>query len=100
MSVLNGTELPNPFTPLAFLPPTLASQLEASRYLYIATLSVSTTMFSREKFSHLNAGLYMGPDYGNSRRIQNAHQWEIRSSHPGVLGISVSTLSWISTAGF
>ncbi|EIM79593.1 uncharacterized protein STEHIDRAFT_19373, partial [Stereum hirsutum FP-91666 SS1] len=29
----------NPFTPLAFLPPTLASQLEASRYLYVATLA-------------------------------------------------------------
>ncbi|KAJ7188864.1 hypothetical protein C8R46DRAFT_31592 [Mycena filopes] len=34
----NTTELPNPFTPLAFLPPTLASQFEVSRYLYAATL--------------------------------------------------------------
>ncbi|KZV87146.1 hypothetical protein EXIGLDRAFT_680208 [Exidia glandulosa HHB12029] len=29
----------NPTTPLAFLPPTLADQYEASRYLYIATLA-------------------------------------------------------------
>ncbi|KAJ6454664.1 hypothetical protein C8R45DRAFT_915166 [Mycena sanguinolenta] len=34
----NATELPNAFTPLAFLPPTLASQFEVSRYLYAATL--------------------------------------------------------------
>ncbi|KAF7353537.1 hypothetical protein MSAN_01543500 [Mycena sanguinolenta] len=33
----NATELPNPFTPLAFLPPALAGQLEVARYLYAAT---------------------------------------------------------------
>ncbi|KAK0504544.1 hypothetical protein EDD18DRAFT_303422 [Armillaria luteobubalina] len=33
-----GTETPNPFTPLAFLDPKLASQFEVSRYLYAATL--------------------------------------------------------------
>jgi hypothetical protein len=32
----------NPYTPLAFLPPDLASQLEVSRYLYAITLGVST----------------------------------------------------------
>lgn len=35
MSSLN---LPNPETPLAFLPPTAANQLEVSRYIYVATL--------------------------------------------------------------
>ncbi|KAF7376714.1 hypothetical protein MSAN_00088400 [Mycena sanguinolenta] len=34
----NTTELPNPFTSLAFLPPTLADQVEATRYLFAATL--------------------------------------------------------------
>ncbi|KAJ6486609.1 hypothetical protein C8R45DRAFT_930247 [Mycena sanguinolenta] len=34
----NITELPNPFTPLAFLPPTLASQFEVLRYVLAATL--------------------------------------------------------------
>ncbi|KAJ6454689.1 hypothetical protein C8R45DRAFT_915208 [Mycena sanguinolenta] len=34
----NTTELPNPFTPLAFLPAALASQFEVSRYLHAATL--------------------------------------------------------------
>ncbi|KAJ6461009.1 hypothetical protein C8R45DRAFT_1028964 [Mycena sanguinolenta] len=34
----NTADLPNPFTPLAFLPPALASQVEVSRYLYAATL--------------------------------------------------------------
>ncbi|KAJ6454651.1 hypothetical protein C8R45DRAFT_1189264, partial [Mycena sanguinolenta] len=38
----NATELPNPFTPLAFLPPALASQFELSRYLYAATLGAYT----------------------------------------------------------
>ncbi|KAF7373784.1 hypothetical protein MSAN_00590100 [Mycena sanguinolenta] len=32
------TELPNPSTPLAFLPPALADQVELSRYLLAATL--------------------------------------------------------------
>lgn len=59
----NITELPNAFTPLAFLPPALANQFEVSRYLYAATLGVSA--------SHLHAstsfvypfvliGIYMG----------------------------------------
>ncbi|KAG2119202.1 hypothetical protein DEU56DRAFT_137488 [Suillus clintonianus] len=34
----NITALPNPYTPLAFLPPTLANQLEVSRYMYAVTL--------------------------------------------------------------
>ncbi|KAJ6454612.1 hypothetical protein C8R45DRAFT_1189119 [Mycena sanguinolenta] len=34
----NTTGLPNPSTPLAFLPPPLASQFETSRYVYAATL--------------------------------------------------------------
>ncbi|KAJ6454669.1 hypothetical protein C8R45DRAFT_881933, partial [Mycena sanguinolenta] len=34
----NTTELPNPFTPLAFLSPSVADQFEVSRYLYAATL--------------------------------------------------------------
>lgn len=31
----------NPYTPLAFLPPDLASQFEVSRYIYAVTLGVS-----------------------------------------------------------
>jgi hypothetical protein len=41
MSGNSTITLPNPFTPLAFLPQTLANQYEASRYLYVATLGVS-----------------------------------------------------------
>ncbi|TFK38669.1 hypothetical protein BDQ12DRAFT_650965 [Crucibulum laeve] len=33
-------DLPNPFTPLAFLEPTLANQFEVSRYLYAVTLGI------------------------------------------------------------
>jgi hypothetical protein len=36
------TPLPNPFTPLAFLPPSLAGQFEVVTYVYLVTLSVST----------------------------------------------------------
>ncbi|KAF7335947.1 hypothetical protein MSAN_02308100 [Mycena sanguinolenta] len=49
----NATEFPNPFTPLAFLPPALASQLEASRYLYAATLGAYVW----------DIGLNLGNDY-------------------------------------
>ena len=34
------TDLPNPTTPLAWLDPALAGQLEVSRYLYVATCGV------------------------------------------------------------
>ncbi|KAF8168614.1 hypothetical protein K438DRAFT_1439806, partial [Mycena galopus ATCC 62051] len=37
----NTTELPNPFTSLAFLPPALAGQFQVSQYLYGATLGVT-----------------------------------------------------------
>jgi hypothetical protein len=33
--------LPNPFTPLAFLPPKLANEFQAIAYVYVATLAVS-----------------------------------------------------------
>jgi hypothetical protein len=33
--------LPNPFTPLAFMPPDLAEQFQAEIYITIAALSVS-----------------------------------------------------------
>ncbi|KAF7373774.1 hypothetical protein MSAN_00589100 [Mycena sanguinolenta] len=36
--IANATELPNPFTPFAFLPPAAADKFEQSRYLFAATL--------------------------------------------------------------
>ncbi|KAJ6486612.1 hypothetical protein C8R45DRAFT_930249 [Mycena sanguinolenta] len=47
------TELPNPFTPLAFLPPALASQFEVSRYFTAATLGAYVW----------DIGLNLGNDY-------------------------------------
>ncbi|KAF7374697.1 hypothetical protein MSAN_00354700 [Mycena sanguinolenta] len=49
----NATELPNPFTPLAFLPPALASQFEVSRYVSGATLGAYVW----------DIGLNLGNDY-------------------------------------
>ncbi|KAF7357258.1 hypothetical protein MSAN_01321000 [Mycena sanguinolenta] len=49
----SSTDLPNPSTPLAFLPPALASQFEASRYLYAATLGAYVW----------DIGLNLGNDY-------------------------------------
>ncbi|KAF7335982.1 hypothetical protein MSAN_02311900 [Mycena sanguinolenta] len=49
----NITELPNPFTPLAFLPPALASQFEVSRYFIAATLGAYVW----------DIGLNLGNDY-------------------------------------
>ncbi|KAF7336009.1 hypothetical protein MSAN_02314600 [Mycena sanguinolenta] len=49
----NITELPNPFTPLAFLPPALASQFEVWRYVLAATLGAYAW----------DIGLNLGNDY-------------------------------------
>ncbi|KAJ6461051.1 hypothetical protein C8R45DRAFT_1220943 [Mycena sanguinolenta] len=49
----NTTELPNPFTPLAFLPAALAGQFEQSRYFYAATLGAYVW----------DIGLNLGNDY-------------------------------------
>ncbi|KAF7334212.1 hypothetical protein MSAN_02382500 [Mycena sanguinolenta] len=49
----NTTELLNPFTPLAFLPPALASQFEISRYIFAATLGAYVW----------DIGLSLGEDY-------------------------------------
>ncbi|KAF7336006.1 hypothetical protein MSAN_02314300 [Mycena sanguinolenta] len=48
-----ATELPNPFTPLAFLPPALASQFEVWRYVIAATLGAYVW----------DIGLNLGNDY-------------------------------------
>ena len=42
--------LPNPFTPLAFLPPTLADQFQTSVYLFVGTFAVSmrSTIFEAD----------------------------------------------------
>ncbi|KAF7335976.1 hypothetical protein MSAN_02311300 [Mycena sanguinolenta] len=47
------TELPNPFTPLAFLPPSVAGQFEVSRYVIAATLGAYVW----------DIGLNLGNDY-------------------------------------
>jgi hypothetical protein len=47
----NGTiPLPNPFTPLAFLPPAIADKYQAVIYVYVATMAVSNPfrIFLRE----------------------------------------------------
>ncbi|KAF7328606.1 hypothetical protein MSAN_02478400 [Mycena sanguinolenta] len=49
----DAAELPNPFTPLAFLPPDLASQFEVTRYVFAATLGAYTW----------DIGLNLGDDY-------------------------------------
>ncbi|KAJ6454656.1 hypothetical protein C8R45DRAFT_846412 [Mycena sanguinolenta] len=49
----NATELPNPFTPLAFLPPALANQFEVARYIFAATLGAYVW----------DIGLNLGNDY-------------------------------------
>ncbi|KAF7334211.1 hypothetical protein MSAN_02382400 [Mycena sanguinolenta] len=53
MANTSTTDLPNPFTPLAFLPPALASQFEVSRYLYAATVGAYVW----------DIGLNLGNDY-------------------------------------
>ncbi|KAF7351736.1 hypothetical protein MSAN_01606800 [Mycena sanguinolenta] len=52
----DATELPNPFTPLAFLPPDLASQFEVTQYVFAATLGVNRPFF--DLIATLNVYLY------------------------------------------
>jgi len=40
--------LPNPLTPLAFLPPVLANQFQISGFVVVAGLSVSMPKYSRD----------------------------------------------------
>jgi hypothetical protein len=50
----NGTlppPLPNPLTVLAFLPPTLASQYQASIYVFVASVSVSIHYFIHDLYN-------------------------------------------------
>ncbi|KAJ6454632.1 hypothetical protein C8R45DRAFT_599968 [Mycena sanguinolenta] len=49
----NTTDLPNPSTPLAFLPPSLANEVEVSAYVYAATLGAYVW----------DIGLNLGNDY-------------------------------------
>ncbi|KAF7364070.1 hypothetical protein MSAN_01065800 [Mycena sanguinolenta] len=59
----NTSGLLNPSTPLAFLPPTLASQFEVSRYVYAATLGAYVW----------DIGLNLGNDYA----LLVKHRWQI-----------------------
>jgi hypothetical protein len=57
----NGTiPLPNPFTPLAFLPPALADKYQVVIYVYVATMAVSNLF--RIFFGRLSlaTGVHMG----------------------------------------
>ncbi len=66
--------IPNPTTPLAFLPPTIANQLEASRYLYAVTAGVRHLCICRVNPLDL---IFKGMDVGcvnvNPGGIPNIH---------------------------
>ncbi|KAF7354710.1 hypothetical protein MSAN_01384800 [Mycena sanguinolenta] len=55
----NTTELPNPFTPLAFLEPAVANAFEVSRYLFAGTLGASASQLSLEHNSQSTAQAYI-----------------------------------------
>ena len=41
LAAMNATQLPNPYTPMAFLPPDSARKVTVQNYAYIASLAVS-----------------------------------------------------------
>jgi len=49
-------QLPNPFTPLAFLPPDIAFQITIASYILVGTLGVSSTLLGISQYNliHLN----------------------------------------------
>ena len=65
----NITLLPNPFTPLAFLPPVRAGQVQATAYISVGVLSVSfSTYHNTVHVTLLNLGIVMGLADVNPRR--------------------------------
>jgi hypothetical protein len=51
--------LPNPFTPLAFLPPDLANRIEVARYLMVATCGVCTSSSDIKDATSTDTGFQM-----------------------------------------
>lgn len=47
MEAPDPSTLPNPYTPLAFLPPEIADEYQILGYVYVGTLAVSYQSFSR-----------------------------------------------------
>jgi hypothetical protein len=87
--------LPNPFTPLAFLPPVLANQLQASIYIAIASLSVSIILehvgeYRLNFINDLFQGIHMGLAHVDSGRNRDVPQEETASSGSRVFPLSVS----------
>ena len=66
--------LPNPETPLAFLPPNIAGQLEASDYLYVATLGVRKLSIYILYLFIDPSGLDMGSSHVPWRRVPRTLQ--------------------------
>lgn len=83
-------QLPNPLTPLAWLPPDTAIQLEASRYLYSATVGVSGAR-----------GVNVGQALKFSLKKQKAWIWDfLMSIHEEYLlftkrGVSLSDVVYV-----
>lgn len=76
--------LPNPETPLAFLPKDAAQQYEISQYLYVAMLGVLNIPSLQENTTILHipaAGIRVGHSNPYSRRVQALVQAEIQSTH-------------------
>ena len=63
--------LPNPLTPLAWLPEDIGSQLQASAYLFVATLGVRDSITGILPSDRL---LYLGMDMGSSYVLQGRVQ--------------------------
>ena len=64
--------VPNPNTPLAFLPPILAEQFQVSIYVVVGGFSVNTpleTLARRQLTIPTDAGICVGLDYVPAGRI-------------------------------
>jgi len=69
----------NPYTPLAFLPPSVADQYQVMAYVYVATLAVTSANSGQQLIWRLMVivlGLLMGLAYGDPGRVQSyAENW-------------------------
>lgn len=93
---LTLSQVPNPLTPMAFLPASLADQFQASGYVIIGTVGVS------DRVDHLfiikctlkgfNIGFCMGFSFVDTRRMGDSPQKLFEHSNFTVSCISVSVI--------
>jgi hypothetical protein len=85
----------NPNTSLAFVTPPLAAQLEATRYLSVASLAVECSiswLYSGSILTRCAAGIYLGPIMQSSSRSSPSYAVHHQRSHCSLFHFKVTSI--------